>query len=766
MKKTSFFLLAMCMSLAIVLAVEPAAAWFEALPLANSAEDTGKLAEGHFGKAIRLLKQENFQDAIVEYEKVIKLLPKSKIAQDAQYWIGQTYFRMGQLDEALSIFEKLIKDYPGSAIVPVTQLMMARVQQEKENEKLRKSQRHVASQKGIIIDSNTGVKYTKTKTFVGKRDVIDCNNSGLNLSPNSKFLLLENLVVPWDSGDPFELVDMPAGRGTWSPDGKKVAFYSKNAIWVMPVSPETGRSTGPPRKLLDGKYRYQSNVSWSPDGENLAFQREDEEISGDIWTISVRDGSLTQITRTPEREHAPAWSPDGKTIAYGKSGKKQGLGLWISSVDGETARKIIDSDYRCAPIWSPDGKWIFLYETLRFIRLADKKEYSLTTPEEVGAFFSWSPDGKKMLFSRPSYDYTSILKVVSSSGGSTLQLGRELGLWPYVHFWSPDSKMIITKGGYPIDMKYFDDLAFWIIPLAGGDVLQLELNVSVIGKPQPRSLSPDCKRLLFFVEQGEGKEDLYVAPVSLEDARTTGPAVMVFGGRDKKPVGYGKMDEWAWSPDGSKLALIHDGDIWITSAEEGKPVRITKSPEQEIWLVWSPDGEMIAYMNRGREEQILHVISVSGGEAKEILNTPAGRDQYAWSPDAKEIAVISQGVLSAISIAGGKTREILDLKHQGFVDDKAWGLSWLPDGKYLAFVSHNISQKGEEEPTRIFMVPAKGGKVTELAADDDYWKDWLYPSPDGKWISYGSEGEVKVRSEGAIWEVDVKEFLYILLLNF
>ena len=252
-----------------------------------------------------------------------------------------------------------------------------------------------------------------------------------------------------------------------------------------------------------------------------------------------------------------------------------------------------------------------------------------------------------------------------------------------------------------------------------------------------------------------------MAPVSLEDARTTGPAVMVFSERDKKPVGYGKMDEWAWSPDGSKLAVIHDGDIWITSAEEGKPVRITKTPEQEIWLVWSPDGEMIAYMNRGVEEQILHVISVSGGEAKKILNTPAGRDRYAWSPDAKEIAVISKGVLSAIPIAGGKARQILDLKHQGFVYDNAWGLSWLPDGKYLAFVSQK--GRGDDDPTRIFKVPANGGKVTELAADDDYWKDWLYPSPDGKWISYNSEGEVKTRSEGAIWETDVSELLEKLL---
>ncbi|KKN41604.1 hypothetical protein LCGC14_0721710 [marine sediment metagenome] len=40
----------------------------------------------------------------------------------------------------------------------------------------------------------------------------------------------------------------------------------------------------------------------------------------------------------------------------------------------------------------------------------------------------------------------------------------------------------------------------------------------------------------------------------------------------------------------------------------------------------------------GKEQRILHVISVSGGEATEILNTY----RYAWSPDSKELALLSR----------------------------------------------------------------------------------------------------------------------------
>jgi len=739
MKKISFLILAMCITLAIVLAVEPTSAWFEALPLANSAEDAGKLAEGHFGKAIRLLKQENFQDAIVEYEKVIKLLPKSKIAQDAQYWIGQTYFRMGQLDEALSIFEKLIKDYPGSAIIPVTQLMMARVQQEKENEKSR-AKRDATSDKKVIIDPKTGVKYTKTKTFTGKKDVIQ-GTTGLNLSPNGKFLLHGNLVIPLDSGDPFELVDMPTGRSTWSPDGKKAAFYSKDAIWVIPVSPETGQSTGPPKKLLDGKYRFGSNVSWSPDGQKFVFSSRDEEFTGDVWIISVTDGSLTQITSTPERELAPAWSPDGKTIAYERKGKK--LSLWLSSVDGETARKIIDSDYRCAPIWSPDGKWIFLYETLRFIRLADKKEYSLTTPEEVGAFFSWSLDGKKMFFYHSSYDYRSVLKVVSASGGPTLELGRGLMLWPYEHFWSPDNKMIITEGE---DKE--GNYVLWIIPLTGGESFPIELDVTVTN-PIPLCLSRDCKKLLFSVKKSDGTEDFWVVPISLKETRTTGPAVMIFKGGQR---GRGGSSSRSWSPDGSKIAISHEGNVWIANVEGGKPVQITKTPEVEGWPRWSPDGKMVYYIVQSGKGNILHVRPASGG--KEIMRLEAF-DDIAWSPDGKELAVaFKKDQLSVISMASGKTRRIADLKDMGLTE--VYDLLWSPDGKNLACVGYHIEK---EQSGPIFIIPVEGGKATEVATDDKGWISWLYWSPDSKWISYNSDGNVKTRSEGTIWEVDMKELL-------
>ncbi len=714
---------------------------------AVSTQDSVKLADQHFKKAVDLLKQIQYQDAISEYEKVINLIPDSDIARDARYWIGQSYFKMGKHDEALSVFEKLIQEYPGSAIAPVTHLMVARVKNEKGKKKLKMESETTLDDK-VITDPRTGVEYTKVWALTGKKTVEEMG--GFNISANGKFLFNENLVIPVKDGEPFNLVDMDAWRGNFSPDCKKAAFYSDNAIWIVPVSPKTGRPNGPSKKLIDVKFEWQGPVNWSPDSEKIVFKRREGEFQGEIWTISVKDGAMTQVAEGGR----PKWSPDGKTIVY--NGNK-GLELWMISVEEGKPQKIMDRGRPAS--WSPDSKWIVFTTTgikYHLLRLSDKRIIDINPPDGVGDFFSFSPDGKKMLFYRSAYEYSCLLKVVSTSGGASFELGRELKLWPYVHNWSPDSKMILTIGGYPIDMKYRNDLDFWLIPLAGGDARSIELDVSGASKPQPRALSYDGKRLLLFENQGEGKEDLFVVPVSLKDAQPTGPAVMVFKERDKKPVGFGRRDEWAWSPDGKNLALVHGGDIWITSADNGNPVRITKKPDPETWPVWSPDGKKIAYIEEfnnkktGEEEQILRVIPATGGEAKKIVNI-SYKEAFDWSPNGKELAVFSEGKISVFPVSGGKAREIIDLEK--FKISDVINLSWLPDGKHFVIIGKMDTSYG------MYLVSAKGDEVLELAADDKGWKNSIYPSPDGKWISYDSEGSIKVRSESSLWEVDFEDLI-------
>jgi ankyrin repeat protein len=103
---------------------------------ADNDSETNTEAEQHFEKAYELRKAADYDAAIAEYEKVISLSPNSKIAQNAQYWIGQSYFESKQFDAALSAFQGLLDKYPASSIAPSTKQMIERVQQAKKNRAL------------------------------------------------------------------------------------------------------------------------------------------------------------------------------------------------------------------------------------------------------------------------------------------------------------------------------------------------------------------------------------------------------------------------------------------------------------------------------------------------------------------------------------------------------------------------------------------------------------------------------------------------------
>jgi Tol biopolymer transport system component len=162
----------------------------------------------------------------------------------------------------------------------------------------------------------------------------------------------------------------------------------------------------------------------------------------------------------------------------------------------------------------------------------------------------------------------------------------------------------------------------------------LELDVSVAG--YPFCLSPDSRKLAFLAGRGDGTSDLYVVPVSLKDGRTTGPEAIVFSGWDPK-ISHDRA--FSWSPDGAKVALSHNGDIWMASADGGDPVQVTTKGRFEYLPVWSPDGEMIKYVVSVQEgtEKNLRVIPASGSEDTIILDVPGIGDAHWWSADSKDI---------------------------------------------------------------------------------------------------------------------------------
>ncbi len=58
--------------------------------------------------------------AIQGFETYIKTFPKSDLADDAQYYIGETYYSSGRFREAVAAYDLVIKNYPSSNTLPDT----------------------------------------------------------------------------------------------------------------------------------------------------------------------------------------------------------------------------------------------------------------------------------------------------------------------------------------------------------------------------------------------------------------------------------------------------------------------------------------------------------------------------------------------------------------------------------------------------------------------------------------------------------------------
>lgn len=150
-----------------------------------------------------------------------------------------------------------------------------------------------------------------------------------------------------------------------------------------------------------------------------------------LKTIAIDNNARTaSVILTGEgKMEAPNWSRDGEMLIFDRAGK-----LWsVPAAGGEGSfaePRPIDignlSDCTGSHGLSPDGKW--LAATCSMIGNPGRRVYILPaaggTPRMVTAnpdsyFHSWSPDGKTILFTRPSHGALNIYSIPVEGGAET-----------------------------------------------------------------------------------------------------------------------------------------------------------------------------------------------------------------------------------------------------------------------------------------------------------------------------------------------------------
>ena len=189
---------------------------------------------------------------------------------------------------------------------------------------------------------------------------------------------------------------------SWSPDGKRIAFHASASGTGLPVNAVPGVQTrdsdlfvAKVGDLLDlgtgrtnrtnspGHLDY--DADWSPDGTQIAFvrhpnhndpvdpgYRQGHPPDAEIYVIKADGtGGPTQLTYNRTADAAPDWSPDGKRIAFMCTTDSPPLPpaspieICVMNADGSNRRQLTDNGmFEGTPVWSPDGKKILFSRQL------------------------------------------------------------------------------------------------------------------------------------------------------------------------------------------------------------------------------------------------------------------------------------------------------------------------------------------------------------------------------------------------------------------
>ena len=211
------------------------------------------------------------------------------------------------------------------------------------------------------------------------------------------------------NADPLDLPGQYYYDIGYSPDTSHAAVVSLASIgrpvrrlYVIDTKKETSKI------VADGSI--QTPLSWSPDGQSIAFARRTRQRNGslinDLFLVS-KDGKKTKRLTTNRRASSPTFSPDGKKLAFiGSERGTANVYVLDLSDNSETQLTAFEGDVQLASIaWNAVVNKLILgrfdADGDRDLVLLDpetSRQKVLTHPPADEQFPVWSPDGKSVAF--------------------------------------------------------------------------------------------------------------------------------------------------------------------------------------------------------------------------------------------------------------------------------------------------------------------------------------------------------------------------------
>ena len=470
------------------------------------------------------------------------------------------------------------------------------------------------------------------------------------------------------------------------------------------------------------------NTAISPDGSRIAFT-----YKGDIYVVPVSGGMARQLTTSSAYDTRPLWSPDGKKIAF-NSDREGSMDIFVIPAEGGTPRRITTHSGReDLRAWAGNDTLMFSTSLLPAVDAAQGSftaqiyKVGVENPRRPEMVMSWpataismNPDGRMLFQDKKGYEDV-LRKHEHSSGTADIWLndnGRftkltQTNVQNQNPVWAPDGKTFFyvtenengtmnvhsrTLDGTDKALTNFDKHPVRSLSVAGNGTMAFSWNgeiYTVTPGAQPKKVNVDIVA------------DIYRPSIH--------KSTQIYNARSI-----------AVSPDGSEIAFINGGDVYVTSVKYKTTKRITNTPEQERTVDFAPDGRSLVYdSERGglwqlytatiadkKEKNFTYATDI---EEKLLYSSPDSLPAFqpAYSPDGKKIAFLEdRTALRVIDADGGKkATTALDGKYNYSYTDGDVSFEWSPDSRWLLADYIGI---GGWNNSDIALVKADGSEVVDL----------------------------------------------------
>jgi len=320
---------------------------------------------------------------------------------------------------------------------------------------------------------------------------------------------------------------------------------------------------GGSRTQLTASEKAVSDPQWSPDGRRLAFVRDDE-----VWVVEADGSRLTSVAAKPGGGRSPRWSPDGHRLAF-LSRRRGWTQVWL--IDAPVPR-------RGRPATEPKPP----------------RPVALTASGVDVDAFEWAPDGSRlavMALFAPEIDETAQIALVDAAGGPPRIIAGE------------DSFDVGARWVNDGSLLYLSDADGWFqvvrltadghdrIVLTDGEREHGDPSGGIGSAPLP---SPDGSRFV-HVEVHDGLQDLVVGQIGVGEEPKRGRGRPPKTPRTISAATAGRrINPWdgvwrsvGWTADGAWIAAtgereISPQDLWLlpvpgVAPDDARPRQITDS---------------------------------------------------------------------------------------------------------------------------------------------------------------------------------------------